>query len=82
MTPLLGTIDSSNLGILIGQMTYGASKSKITNVGSAVERQYSALPIRSPLGDQGLLRSLFNNFWYPILENFTFSDSNYRLSFK
>ena len=26
---------------------------------------YAALPIRSPLGDQGLLRRLFDHFWSP-----------------
>ena len=45
-----------------------------------MSQQYSALPIRSPLGDQGLLRRLFDHFWSPILGKVTLFDSNNQLT--
>ena len=41
---------------------------------------FPGLPIRSPLGDQGLLRRLFDHFWSPILGKVTLFYSNNQLT--
>ena len=47
--------------------------------GVSFQRPCTGLPIRSPLGDQGLLMRLFDHVWTPILGKVTLFDSNHQL---
>ena len=77
---------STNFSVFLGQCCflinsefYGVRLVLRFLVGGS-DQLLPALPIRSPLGDQGLLRRLFDHFWSPILGKVTLFDSNNQLT--